>query len=77
MLQLPCRQECGFETTDSGEIIRHLNFHSFHTKIKANANNILEETKINRCTLPRNQRNVLPQLPECDFQCQWQDNCDK
>lgn len=69
-------QGCGFETTDSGEIIRHLNFHSFHTKIKSNASLILEETKINRCTLSRNQRNVLPQLPECDFLCQW-DGCDK
>jgi len=69
-------QGCGFETTNSGEIIRHLNFHSFHTKIKSHASSILEETKINHCTLPRNQRNVLPQLPECDFQCYWE-GCDR
>ena len=71
-----CRQDCGFETVDSGEIIRHLNFHSFHTNIKALGNKTLEETGIVPCSLSSNQKNVLPQLPECDFLCGW-DNCDR
>ena len=69
-------QDCGFETVNSGEMIRHLNFHSFHTKIKCHGVNILEDTQVKPCQLPRDQRNVLPQLPDCDFQCQWE-GCEK
>ena len=28
-------QDCGFETPHSDDMVRHLNFHSFHTKIKS------------------------------------------
>ena len=69
-------QDCGFETTSSGEMIRHLNFHAFHTKIKAHGQNIWSSTKIQICTWSKEQRNVLPQLPECDFMCQWEE-CDR
>ncbi len=68
--------DCGFETINSGEMIRHINFHSFHTKIKAQGQLMLDETKIEPCSLPKVQRNVLPQLPDCDFICQWA-NCDR
>lgn len=52
-------------------MVRHLNFHSFHTNIKANGTQTLQDTKVEPCNLPRDQRNVLPQLPDCDFICQW------
>ena len=65
-------QDCGFETTSSGEMIRHLNFHAFHTKIKSHGQNVWSTTKIQTCTLSKDEQNVLPQLPECDFMCQWE-----
>ena len=53
-------------------MIRHLNFHAFHTNIKAQGKNILENSKVKPCQLSTEERNVLPQLPECDFMCQWE-----
>lgn len=67
---------CGFETVNSSEMVRHLNFHAFHTNIKSIGDSILKETNIDPCQLSDEERNVLPQLPECDFQCQWSD-CEK
>jgi hypothetical protein len=69
-------QGCGYETNNSGDMVRHLNFHSFHTKIKSHGSSVLRETGVQPCQIPEDQRNVLPQLPECDFQCQW-DGCDR
>ena len=33
--------ECGFETPSSEEMVRHVNFHSFHTKIKCHGYNMV------------------------------------
>ena len=33
--------ECGFETPSSEEMVRHVNFHSFHTKIKCHGLNMV------------------------------------
>ena len=69
-------QDCGFETLLHEDIVRHLNFHSFHSKIKEVGSVILKETKVRPCQLAPDERNVLPQLPACDFECQW-DDCTK
>ena len=41
--------------------------------IKAQGKNILANSKVQTCQLSTEERNVLPQLPECDFICQWED----
>ena len=69
-------QDCGFETPHNEDMVRHLNFHSFHTKIKSVGAVILRETKGPSCQLSSEERNILPQLPACDFECQWE-NCQK
>ena len=33
--------ECGFESPSSEEMVRHINFHSFHTKIKCHGYNMV------------------------------------
>ena len=39
-------ESCGFESSDSSEIMRHVNYHSYHTKIKCIGSNILARTKL-------------------------------
>ena len=36
--------DCGFESPDSEEMVRHINFHAFHTKIKCHGRNMLVST---------------------------------
>jgi hypothetical protein len=37
-------ESCGFQSSDPKEIVRHVNFHSFHTKIKCIGSNILAQS---------------------------------
>ncbi len=62
---------CGFESTSSSEMARHVNFHVFHTKIKSVGAGIVRETNIQPCQLDSEQRNLLPDLSE-PFICQWE-----
>lgn len=39
-------ESCGFESSDSNEIVRHVNFHSYHTKIKCIGSNILARSRL-------------------------------
>ncbi|XP_023723131.1 histone H4 transcription factor-like [Cryptotermes secundus] len=39
-------EQCGFESADSNEITRHVNFHSYHTKVKCIGSNILARSKL-------------------------------
>jgi hypothetical protein len=39
-------ESCGFESADSNEIVRHVNFHSYHTKIKCIGSNILARSRL-------------------------------
>ena len=67
-------RECGHETPSRGEIARHINFHTFHTKLKAHGKNVLAATEIEPCKLDKKQRNFLPDLTE-PFTCFWE-SCD-
>jgi hypothetical protein len=39
-------ESCEFESADSNEIVRHVNFHSYHTKIKSIGSNILARLRL-------------------------------
>ena len=63
---------CGFESISSQEMVRHINFHAFHTKIKCHGQNMLEINNQKPCLLDPAQRNVLPDLAD-QLRCQWAD----
>ena len=65
-------QECGFESCDSQEMVRHINFHAFHTKIKCHGQNMLEVNQLLPCKLDPAQRNILPDLTG-QLRCEWAD----
>jgi len=62
--------ECGFKTPSSEEMVRHINFHGFHTKIKAHGQALLERENLSRCSLSQSQRNLLPDLANA-WTCHW------
>ena len=62
--------ECGFEALSSEEMVRHINFHSFHTKIKCHGLNMLTSHGLQPCVLDPSQRNIVPDLTD-PFQCEW------
>jgi hypothetical protein len=39
-------RQCGFESADSNEIMRHVNFHSYHTKLKCIGSNTLARLRL-------------------------------
>lgn len=39
-------EACGFESANTKQIIRHVNFHSYHTKIKCIGSNILAQSDL-------------------------------
>jgi len=62
---------CGFETPVSAEMVRHVHFHTFHTKIKCHGMNMLKETGIRPCSLDQSQKNIIPDLSE-RYMCEWE-----
>lgn len=64
--------DCGFKTPSSEEMVRHINFHGFHTKIKAHGKALLERKNLPQCTLSQSQRNLLPDLANA-WTCHWPD----
>ena len=50
--------------------VRHINFHSFHTKIKCHGLNMLTSHGLQPCLLDPAQRNIVPDLSEL-LQCDW------
>ena len=38
-------ESCGFQSSDPKVIVRHVNFHAFHTKIKCIGSNILAQSR--------------------------------
>jgi hypothetical protein len=37
---------CDFESVDSSELMRHINYHSYHTKLKCIGSNILARSRL-------------------------------
>lgn len=67
-------RECGWDApTDTGELIRHVLFHAFHTKMKVAGHKKQLELKLSACNLGCQNRNVVPDSP-VPFLCEW-DGC--
>ena len=63
--------ECGFESPSSEEMVRHINFHSFHTKIKCHGLNMIQKHDLAPCSLDPAQRNIVPDFSD-PWSCQWE-----
>lgn len=62
--------DCGFETAASPEMVRHINFHGFHTKIKGHGAAMVTALGLPSCSLAATQRNILPDLSS-SWICEW------
>ena len=66
-------KECGWDSPiDSGDFIRHVFFHAFHTKVKLEGYKKQQEKQLTPCTLDNLSRNLVPDIPE-PFLCEWQE----
>ena len=65
---------CGFDSNNWDVVMRHINYHSYHTKIKSIGTCIMKRSKLPNCTLDYAGRNLLPVLP-AGLNCEW-DDCD-
>jgi len=62
---------CNHQSPSSGEIVRHVHFHSFHTKLKSHGRYVAKETGLESCQLDPRQANIIPDLSE-PLVCLWQ-----
>lgn len=65
-------EDCGFETFDQKEMIRHIYYHAYHTKIKCLGANLIEKLALQGCQLDPQTRNAVPELSE-PLICSWDD----
>jgi len=61
---------CDFESTSAAETVRHIHFHSYHTKIKALGAEVVAQSNTEGCKLDDAERNILPVL-DTPFVCRW------
>lgn len=61
---------CGFDSDDLNVVVRHINYHSYHTKIKAIGSSMMKQSNLPLCTLDYAGRNLLPVLP-LESNCEW------
>jgi hypothetical protein len=66
-------QECGFCSLDSSaDLIRHVYFHCYHTKLKQWGLQALQsQADLSSCILDFQSRNVIPDIPD-HFLCLWE-----
>ena len=66
-------QECGFCSLDSSaDLIRHVYFHCYHTKLKQWGLQALQsQADLSPCILDFQSRNVIPDTPD-HFLCLWE-----
>lgn len=66
-------QECGFCSLDSSaDLIRHVYFHCYHTKLKQWGLQALQsQADLGPCILDFQSRNVIPDIPD-HFLCLWE-----
>lgn len=70
-------QECGFCSVDnSADLIRHVYFHCYHTKLKQWGLQALQsQADLSPCILDLQSRNVIPDIPD-SFLCMWE-HCER
>jgi len=68
--------DCYYESPVSEEMARHVNYHSFHTKLKSHGLNMIQREGLKGCTLDIGQRNIFPDIGD-NFKCEWADCEDK
>uniref|UniRef100_UPI00398E3EC7 histone H4 transcription factor n=1 Tax=Pristiophorus japonicus TaxID=55135 RepID=UPI00398E3EC7 len=68
--------DCGFYSVkSSADLIRHVYFHAYHTKLKHwGLQSLQAQTELEHCLLDQQSRNVIPEIPE-SFVCLW-GHCD-
>lgn len=66
-------QECGFcSLDDSADLIRHVYFHCYHTKLKQWGLQALQsQADLSPCILDFQSRNIVPDIPD-HFLCLWE-----
>ncbi|XP_048840540.1 histone H4 transcription factor [Brienomyrus brachyistius] len=66
-------RECGFCAIESpGELLRHVYFHCYHTKLKQWGQAVLEShPDLGSCALGLQNRNIVPDISD-NFLCQWE-----
>lgn len=65
---------CGFDSSSHDTVLRHINYHAYHTKIKSIGSSIMKRSNLPTCALDYAGRNLLPVLP-ARLNCEWED-CD-
>lgn len=66
-------KECCWDSPlDAGDLIRHVFFHAFHTKIKVEGFKKQKEMNLSLCTLDSQSRNLIPENTE-PFLCEWKE----
>ncbi|NXX92367.1 HINFP factor, partial [Centropus bengalensis] len=66
-------QECGFCSPESSaDLIRHVYFHCYHTKLKQWGLQALQsQSDVSHCQLDFQSRNIIPEIQE-NFLCLWE-----
>ncbi|XP_054079028.1 histone H4 transcription factor isoform X2 [Rissa tridactyla] len=66
-------QECGFCSPESSaDLIRHVYFHCYHTKLKQWGLRALQsQSDVSHCQLDFQSRNIIPEIQE-NFMCLWE-----
>ncbi|XP_049702200.2 histone H4 transcription factor [Helicoverpa armigera] len=64
---------CGHKSTDFKEMVRHMNYHAYHSKLLAIGFNGRATLNLARCKKDSSKRNVLPVQPT-DYACMWFDS---
>ncbi|CAK8673778.1 unnamed protein product [Clavelina lepadiformis] len=69
---LACQwNECTYVTQSREDMLRHMYFHGYHTKVKWWGLLCQQEEKLGECRA-LHSRNIIPELPD-GFQCEWTD----
>ncbi|OXU20486.1 hypothetical protein TSAR_003327 [Trichomalopsis sarcophagae] len=62
---------CNYESEVDTDIMRHVNYHAFHSKLKCIGLNVRGRTKLPKCRRDTDWKNILDSLPP--HECQWED----
>lgn len=64
---------CKFETEDRDDLLRHLDYHAYHTRLKTFGLGLVNILSVPNCHADSRFRNVIPLIPN-DYFCYW-NNC--